>query len=135
MGRFVGALLTWGFGLCFLLGYLRLCTCFCASRGVLTLMAANWPLMLVNGFWLALLAMVVNALWVWRVMVVNGFATAWLWGWALMLRASHAVGRCVGAAACLGLCFLCGFLRFAHGLTPKSFLRIYTLTLKSYGLK
>ena len=98
-------------------------------------MAANWPLMLVNGFWLALLAMVVNALWVWRAMVINGFATALLWGWALMLRASHAVGRCVGAAACLGLCFLCGFLRFAHGLTPKSFLRIYTLTLKSYGLK
>ena len=59
----------------FFCGYLRLCW-FCASRGFLTLMAANWPLMLVNGFWLALLAMVVNALWVWCAMVVNGFATA-----------------------------------------------------------
>ena len=33
-------------------------------------MTANWPLMVVNGFWLALLAMVVNALWVWCAMVV-----------------------------------------------------------------
>ena len=32
-----------------------------------------------------------------------------------MLRASHAVGRFVGAAGCLGLCFLRGFLRFAGG--------------------
>ena len=40
------------------------CVGICASRGVLTLMAANWPLMVVNAFWLALLAMVVNALWV-----------------------------------------------------------------------
>ena len=70
-------------------------------------MSANWPLMLVNGFWLALLAMVVNALWVWLAMVVNGFATAWLWEWSLMLRASHAEGRFVG------LCFLRGYLRFA----------------------
>ena len=53
-------------GLCFLRGYLRFasCVCICASRGVLTLMTANWPLMVVNAFWLALLAMVVNALWV-----------------------------------------------------------------------
>ena len=43
--------------------------------------------MVVNGFWLALLAMVVNALWVWCAMVVNGFAKAWLWEWSLMLRA------------------------------------------------
>ena len=43
-------------------------------------------------------------------MLVNGFATALLWGWALMLRASHAVGWFVG------LCFLCGFLRFARFL-------------------
>ena len=43
-------------------------------------------------------------------MLVNGFATALLWGWALMLRASHAVGRFVE------LCFLCGFLRFARFL-------------------
>ena len=49
----------------------------CASRGVLTLMTANWPLMLVNGFWLALLAMVVNAFFVgYAPMLVNGFATA-----------------------------------------------------------
>ena len=40
------------------------CVGICASRGVLTLMTANWPLMVVNAFWLALLAMVVNALWV-----------------------------------------------------------------------
>ena len=53
-------------GLCFLRGYLRFASCvgICASRGVLTLMTANWPLMVVNAFWLALLAMVVNALWV-----------------------------------------------------------------------
>ena len=53
VGRFVG--------LCFLCGFLRF------ARGfdvVLTLMTANWPLMVVNAFWLALLAMVVNALWV-----------------------------------------------------------------------
>ena len=42
-------------------------------------------------------------------MLVNGFATALLWELSLMLRASHAVGRFVG------LCFLCGFLRFARG--------------------
>ena len=42
-------------------------------------------------------------------MLVNGFATALLWEWSLMLRASHAVGRFVG------LCFLRGFLRFARG--------------------
>ena len=69
-----------GFDVCvccgFLCGSLRLCVCFCASRGVLTLMTANWPLMVVNVFLLALLAMVVNALWVWLAMVVNGFATA-----------------------------------------------------------
>ena len=40
-------------------------------------MTANWPLMLVNGFWLALLAMVVNAFLVdYAPMRVNGFATA-----------------------------------------------------------
>ena len=40
-------------------------------------MVANWPLMLVNGFWLALLAMVVNAFFVgYAPMLVNGFATA-----------------------------------------------------------
>ena len=53
-----------GFDVCvccgFLCGYLRLRAVFCASRGVLTLMTANWPLMVVNVFWLALLAMVVN---------------------------------------------------------------------------
>ena len=59
-------LLAWVFALCFLRGYLRFASCvgICASRGVLTLMTANWPLMVVNAFWLALLAMVVNALWV-----------------------------------------------------------------------
>ena len=41
-------------------------------------------------------------------MRVNGFATAWLWEWSLMLRASHAEGRFVG------LCFLRGYLRFAR---------------------
>ena len=55
--------------------------------------------MVVNAFWLALLAMVVNALWVWRAMVINGFATALLWKLSLMLRASHAVGRFVGLCA------------------------------------
>ena len=43
-------------------------------------------------------------------MLVNGFATALLWKWSLMLRASHAVGRFVE------LCFLRGFLRFARCL-------------------
>ena len=104
-------LLAWVFVICFLRGYFRFASCvgICASRGVLTLMTANWPLMVVNVFWLALLAMVVNALWVWLAMVVNGFATAWLWEWSLMLRASHAEGRFVG------LCFLRGYLRFARG--------------------
>ena len=94
-------LLAWVFALCFLRGYLRFASCvgICASRGVLTLMTANWPLMVVNAFWLALLAMVVNALWVWRAMVINGFATALLWKLSLMLRASHAVGRFVGLCA------------------------------------
>ena len=50
-------------GGCSLLGALLLARFF-ALRGVLTLMTANWPLMLVNGFWLALLAMVVNAFFV-----------------------------------------------------------------------
>ena len=60
------SLLAWVFALRFLLGYLRFASCvgICASRGVLTLMTANWPLMVVNAFWLALLAMVVNASWV-----------------------------------------------------------------------
>ena len=40
-------------------------------------MTANWPLMLVNGFWLALLAMVVNVFLVdYEPMRVNGFSTA-----------------------------------------------------------
>ena len=66
-GLLLGALLsTWVFELCFLRGTLRFASCvgICASRVFLTLMTANWPLMVVNGFWLALLAMVVNALWV-----------------------------------------------------------------------
>ena len=65
--------------------------------------------MIVNVFWLALLAMVVNALWVWLAMVVNGFATAWLWGWALMLRASHAVGTFVDTLRTWGLQLAWGF--------------------------
>ncbi len=112
-GLLLGALLsTWVFAICFLRGYLCFASCvgICASRGVLTLMTANWPLMVVNAFWLALLAMVVNAFWLALLaMVVNGFATAWLWEWSLMLRASHAEGRFVG------LCFLRGYLRFARG--------------------
>ena len=56
---------------------MRLRVCFCALRGVLTLMTANWPLMVVNVFLLALLAMVVNAFLVdYAPMRVNGFATA-----------------------------------------------------------
>ena len=40
-------------------------------------MTANWPLMVVNVFWLALLAMVVNVFLVdYEPMRVNGFSTA-----------------------------------------------------------
>ena len=46
----------------------------CAPRGVLTLMAANWPLMSVNVFFCGL----------WWAMSVNGLATAQLWKWSLM---------------------------------------------------
>ena len=65
VGIFV-LLLACVFALCFLRGYLRFASYvgICASRVFLTLMSANWPLMIVNVFWLALLAMVVNALWV-----------------------------------------------------------------------
>ena len=58
-GRFVGA--ARGFASC-----VGICACafVFALRGGVTLMSANWPLMLVNGFWLALLAMVVNAFFV-----------------------------------------------------------------------
>ena len=62
--------------------------------------------MAVNGrqcFLLALLAMVVNALWVWRAMVVNGFATAWLWGWSLMLRAKARCGWVRGCSSYVGI--------------------------------
>ena len=54
----------------FLRGYLRLAR-------VLTSMSANWPLMVVNVFWLALLAMIVNVFLVdYAPMRVNGFVTA-----------------------------------------------------------
>ena len=61
VGRFVG--------LCFLRGYLRFARFF----------NVNVRQLAVNGhqcFWACFLAMVVNALWVWLAMVVNGFATA-----------------------------------------------------------
>ena len=61
-------LLAWVIALCFLRGYLRFASCvgICASRGFLTLMSANWPLMVVNAFFLGYMAP----------MLVNGFATA-----------------------------------------------------------
>ena len=42
------------------------CVGICASRGFLTLMSANWPLMVVNAFFLGYMAP----------MLVNGFAAA-----------------------------------------------------------
>ena len=97
-----GVLLAWVFALRFLRGYLRFARGFDVNDRQLAVNASQWF------FGLALLAMFVNVLWVWLAMVVNGFATAWLWKWSLMLRASHAEGRFVG------LCFLRGYLRFAR---------------------
>ena len=97
--------------------------------------------MLVNGFWLALLAMVVNALWVWLAMVVNGFATAWLWEWPLMLRASHAVGTFVGTlrtwglqlawdfASCAVFCASRGFLTLMSANWPLMIVNVFGLAL------
>ena len=87
MGRFVGCLLllawvfasylgicalllAWVFALRFLRGYLRFAR-------FLNVNGRQWPLMVVNVFWLALLAMIVNVFLVdYAPMRVNGFATA-----------------------------------------------------------
>ena len=81
-------LLAWVFAFCFLLG----CLCFDSCVGICALILAwvfalravflnvngrQWPLMVVNVFWLALLAMIVNVFLVdYAPMRVNGFATA-----------------------------------------------------------
>ena len=59
-------------------------------------------------------------------MRVNGVATAWLWEWALMLRASHAMGGFVGAEGGLctwvfAFCFLLG--RASHTGFPHPQIR------------
>ena len=75
--------------------------------------------MAVNGrqcFLLALLAMVVNALWVWRAMVVNGFATAWLWELSLMACFARC-GWVRGCSSYAGICASRGFLRLRAGFS------------------
>ncbi len=86
--RSFGDLLTWVFALCFLLGYLRFASClgvcalilawvFALRAVFLNVNGRQWPLMVVNIFWLALLAMIVNVFLVdYAPMRVNGFATA-----------------------------------------------------------
>ena len=61
---------SWVFALRFLRGYLRFAR-------FLNVNGRQWPLMVVNVFWLALLAMIVNVFLVdYAPMRVNGFATA-----------------------------------------------------------
>ena len=86
--RSFGGLLTWVFALCFLLGclllvsYVGVCVLllawvFALRAFFLNVNGRQWPLMVVNVFWLALLAMVVNVFLVdYAPMRVNGFATA-----------------------------------------------------------
>ena len=66
-------------GVCVLLAmaYFASCVGICASRGFFDVNGRQWPLMVVNVFWFALLAMIVNVFLVdYAPMRVNGFATA-----------------------------------------------------------
>ena len=79
MGRFVGCLLflAWVFAFCLLWLTLLLAWVFALRAVFLNVNGRQWPLMVVNVFWLALLAMIVNVFLVdYAPMRVNGFATA-----------------------------------------------------------
>ena len=69
--------LAWVFAFCLLWLTLLLAWVFALRAVFLNVNGRQWPLMVVNVFWLALLAMIVNFFLVDRApMRVNGFATA-----------------------------------------------------------